>query len=60
MKRTYTIPDMKVVQVQHETFIAISGVKSNSNDINIGYGGVDDNGELDPEVKGNSFDFEWE
>jgi hypothetical protein len=57
MKKTYIIPEMSVVLMQHETSLAVSGVSSNNG---IGYGGVDDQGQKDPDVKANPFDFEWE
>ena len=57
MKKTYIIPHVSIVQVNDEKPIAASGVNSNNG---IGYGGVDENGSLDPAVKENTFDFEWE
>ena len=56
MKKTYIIPRMSFCVLQHETLLADSGVSSN-NDID--YGGVDTEGEKDPDVKENFFDFEW-
>ncbi len=57
MKKTYIIPQMSVAQTGYEMPIAVSGVTSSNG---IGYGGVDENGEKEPEVKANPFDFEWE
>lgn len=57
MKRTYIIPEMHVVPCLQSLPIAASGVTSNNG---IGYGGVDEGGTLEPEVKENTFDFEWE
>ena len=55
MKKTYIIPQVTVEQVLGEQMLAVSGVKSISNDVNIGYGGVDTDGDLDADVKGNPF-----
>jgi len=61
MKKTYIIPQVTVEQVLGEQMLAVSGVKSISNDVNIGYGGVDEGGSLEADVKGdNAFDFSWE
>lgn len=57
MKKTYIIPEMSVLLMHHETPIAASGVTGSNG---IGYGGVDDQGQKDPDVKANPFDFEWE
>lgn len=57
MKKTYIIPEISVVVTLHETPLAASGVSSGNG---IGYGGVDDQGQKDPDVKANTFDFEWE
>lgn len=61
MKKTYIIPQVTVERVLGEQMLAVSGVKSISNDVNIGYGGVDEGGSLEADVKGdNAFDFSWE
>ncbi len=61
MKKTYIIPETTAVAIHGEQMLAGSGVTGIiGEDSGPGYGGVDSNGELDPEVKGNSFDFEWE
>ena len=57
MKKTYIIPEMSVLLMHHEMPIAASGVTGSNG---IGYGGVDDQGQKDPDVKANTFDFEWE
>lgn len=44
---------MNVVQLDSELMIAASGVKSVNNGVDIGYGGVDEDGSLDAEVKAN-------
>lgn len=60
MKKTYIIPKMSVMQMAQESPLAGSGVKSISNGVDIGYGGVDEDGALDANVKANNFDLEWE
>jgi len=61
MKKTYIIPNIIINLAQAEQMLASSsGVISNSNDINIGYGGVDTDGEQDPSVKESNLDFEWD
>lgn len=52
MKKRYIIPETNVVRMYGETILSVSGVISNNG---IDYGGVDEEGELDPEVKGNPF-----
>lgn len=60
VKKTYIIPCTSVSLAQPEQILASSGVISNSNDINIGFGGVDTNGDQDPSVKESNHDFEWD
>ena len=61
MKKIYIQPVMNVVRVHGEQMIAVSGVKSVNNGVNIGYGGVDEEGSLEADVKGGGdFDFSWE
>lgn len=48
---------MSAVQLHGEALIAQSGVTGSNG---IGYGGMDEQGEKDPDVKANPFDFEWE
>ena len=58
MKKTYIIPETTFVIVSHEMPLAGSpGVTGNNG---IGYGGVDTDGTIEPSVKENPFDFEWE
>ena len=57
MKKTYLIPSSVPMDMGSEKMIALSGVGGNNG---IGYGGVDTDGNLDPDVKDNTFDFEWE
>jgi len=56
MKKIYSIPETSVVQTQHEMPIAGSVTSNNG----IGYGGVDDEGELDPEVKEEKHKDVWD
>lgn len=59
MKKTYIIPETFSVRMQGEQVIAASGVTS---DNGIGYGGTDEKGEKDPEVKRNYYnvwDDDW-
>lgn len=61
MKKTYIKPEMNVVRVHGEKMFAASGVKSVNNGVDIGYGGVDEGGSLEADVKGEGdFDFSWE
>ena len=53
MKKNYIQPATTLVLAQHGTPLAISGV--GSSDLGIGYGGVDDDGSLDADVKANPF-----
>ncbi len=50
--KTYIIPCTSVMLIEQEQPLAASGVVSNNG---IGFGGVDEGGNLDPEVKGNVF-----
>ena len=59
MKKKYIIPSTSIMQAEVEQILATSGVISNSNDINIGYGGIDEDGDLDPCAKENAFDLDW-
>ena len=52
MKKTYTNPKMRVLQLQGEKVLAASGVTSNNG---ISYGGIDEDGTKDPSVKANPF-----
>ncbi len=62
MKRTYIIPKICVVMLQHNSHIALSyGVNGVMGDDDIGYGGVDLDGSVIPDVKfhNNIWDDEW-
>ena len=50
--KTYIIPCTSVMLIEQEQPLAASGVVSNNG---IGFGGVDEGSNLDPEVKGNVF-----
>ena len=52
MKKTYIIPNTSLEQVDVDQMIAGS-VKSGNG---IGYGGIDDNGSLNPDAKESSWD----
>lgn len=56
MKKIYIIPAMSVVRMHGESILAVSGVcgKIGTAD-DIGFGGIDENGVLDPEVKGSPY-----
>lgn len=47
-KREYMTPSMDVVEIEKVTLLAGSGVTSDG----IDYGGIDDNGLLDPDAPG--------
>ena len=48
MKTRYISPEIKVVLISVEHFIADSGVVGNTKDYDIGYGGIDESGDKDP------------
>lgn len=58
MKKTYIAPNIVVMEIESEKFLAASGVYS---DTGIGFGGVDTEGSMDAEAKssGSCEDF-WE
>lgn len=56
MKKTYIIPRMYAQVVVQELPLAGSGVTSNNG---IGYGGVDESGSHEADVKASNFEFEW-
>ena len=53
MKKIYLIPSSVPMDMGSEKMIAVSGVGGNNG---IGWGGIDTDGEKDPEVKGNIFE----
>lgn len=61
MKKTYIIPTMDVEPTPIEVLLSTSrSVTAPDTEYDLGYGGVDEGGNIDPEVKGSSFDVEWE
>ena len=60
MKKTYIIPYTCITEAEPDQILSTSGIISNNNDINIGYGGVDTDGSQDPSVKEGNFDYEWD
>ncbi len=52
MKKTYINPSLKALQLQAEKVLAASGVIGSNG---ITYGGIDEEGSKDPEVKDNPF-----
>jgi len=59
MKKTYIIPSSCIKEAQPVKILASSGIISNNDDINIGYGGVDTDGEIDPSAKESAWSI-WE
>lgn len=57
MKKTYIEPHIEMRQIHAEQVIASSEITSNNG---IGYGGVDEEGELDPEVKEEKHKDVWD
>lgn len=60
MKKVYDSPSMSVMDLSNEQMIALSGVTSVNDNVDIGYGGVDSEGAFEADVKADVFDFEWE
>lgn len=61
MRKTYIIPATTVEDVDFEQILAESGVRGFVDDTpSSGFGGVDIDGSIDPEVRGNaSWGDEW-
>ena len=59
MKKRYISPDFITLNLQGKQMISLSGVGNST--YNIDYGGLDENGILDPAVKAhtNIWDNEW-
>ena len=53
MKKTYIQPDIEILVEEPVEMLAISGV--GNDDYGIGYGGVDENGSLDPAARESMF-----
>ena len=47
MKKVYTAPDAEVIDVEALQLLDVSGV--NADDWNLNYGGLDDEGDIDPQ-----------
>ena len=58
MKKIYIQPQTDVCEIQVSTQILAGSPGVTAPDQGIGYGGIDD-GTHTPEVKENSFEFEW-
>ena len=58
MKKIYIQPQTDVCEMLPAQIIAASGVTGTGGGVDLGYGGEDD-GTHDPNVKENSFEFEW-
>jgi len=58
MKKTYIMPAASLMEAEVEQMLAGS-VKSDGEGVNIGYGGVDTNGSLNPEAKESDWSI-WE
>lgn len=57
MKKIYLAPTMQSIDLEMQSIIALSGVKSNNG---IGFGGKDDDGDLDANVKSaNDWEVDW-
>ena len=54
-KQDYIKPIVKILPVGSEELLAGSGVTGDTGDDTIDYGGVDDDGSLDPGAKEHSF-----
>ena len=55
MKKEYLKPIVKILPVGSDELLTGSGVTGNTGDDTIGYGGVDDDGSLDPGAKEHNF-----
>lgn len=58
-KKTYISPDVSITIVQTVGFLCNSGVSSDDQDIDIPYGGIDEEGELTPGARRKQPDV-WE
>ena len=58
MKKIYMQPKTDVCETLPVQMLAASGVTAPGQ--GIGYGGIDDSGEKDPDVKGNSWGDIWD
>ena len=62
MKKIYIQPQTDVCEIQVSTQILAGspGVIGGNAGEGVGYGGIDDSGEKDPDVKGNSWGDIWD
>ena len=61
MKKEYIIPKTDIMLADVEEMLASSTVVGNiDNNAEIGFGGIDDDGTLEPGVKENTSDYEWD
>lgn len=60
MKKIYLIPSINGLQMGTENMLAASGVTSSNNDVNIGYGGIDTDGDLEADAKSLSIYDVWD
>lgn len=61
MKKMYLTPVTEIANAQPTRLLAASGVTGQLNDnLEIGYGGVDEEGEKDPSANFGHFDDDWD
>ena len=58
-KQDYIKPRVKILPVGSDELLVGSGVTGDTGDDTIDYGGVDDNGDLDPGAKGFDLGSDW-
>ena len=59
MKKIYTTPMCDMTWMTEEEILAASGIIGLIEDDHIDYGGVDTDGYLNPDVKGESLNISW-
>jgi hypothetical protein len=57
-KKAYIAPGIEITRVDAALPLAVSGITSGG-DVEIGNGGVDEDGSLDPSAKGDGFPDIW-
>lgn len=60
MKKNYITPGTEVMQADVEQMLAASICGKIGDNEEIGYGGLDEDGSLDPSVKEHAADYEWD
>lgn len=60
MKKTYIIPCTTVMQAEVEQILANSVRGTIDDDIEIGFGGIDEDGDIDPSVKEKKGSIDWD